>query len=801
MMKHFPNSYFSVVPKKSSKFLFISIFILFSFSSFAQKGAISGSVLDKTTQEPIPYANVILKSGNNIVTGGITTENGSFSIEDVIFGTYNFEVQFIGYKTETQTLTLDKDHKKLSLGAIGIEEDAVALEAVEVTAERSTIEQKIDRKVINVGKDLTTAGASASDIMGNIPSVSITQDGDLSLRGNENVRVLVDGKPTNISSRELLQQIPSTSIKTIELITNPSAKYNPEGMSGIINITLKKNTNLGFNGSVNTGFTYGERARYNNSLSLNYRNGKANFYGSYGNRFGEGVTNGFINRTVERTGQDILSVADRTSHLFKFGVDYYINDKNTLSVYTNQNFFDAILDAERNISFLNTPDANFNQFDLTDRDNTNASYNVDFKHDFSKEGHSIELEVDYNTLKSDTNNDFDFTENTPLANYDEFIDDTRTNTTINLDYVNPLSDNATLEIGLETRLRRTENTYTTDRIDFSNSDFRYDRDIHSFYTTFSQSLGKWQYNLGIRLEDYNVDTQFNEVSEAPFNFTDKLFNIYPSGFLKYSPSEESKNSYQVSFSRRIDRPSLNQINPIRQLSTPQLILSGNPSLVPQFTNSIELNYSRKLEKGNFTFGGFYRRINDEINRRGFFDEDNPTVLIVDYDNFDSNDAYGLELSASYRPTNWWSLNGSFDVYSRTQKGFIEGESVEVKNTLMNTKLNNSFKATKDLTFQLFTFYSGRQSVLQYDLKDNFFMNAGARYNFAKGKGTLSLNFNDIFRTQRFAFETFRTIIQEGQFKTDSRSVYLGLAYRLGSGKNKSIKRKKRDKNEKADKLL
>ncbi|WP_350290535.1 TonB-dependent receptor [uncultured Croceitalea sp.] len=781
--------------------LLIILFGYFVAISCYGQGSITGEVKDKKTQEPIPYANVVVKSGDAIVTGGITNDTGIFSITKVPFGTYTFEVQFIGYKTDIQLVTINKNNRKLGLGALYIEEDAVALEAVEVTAERSTIEQKIDRKVINVGKDLTTAGASASDIMGNILSVSITQDGELSLRGNENVRVLVDGKPTNISSSELLQQLPSTSIKTIELITNPSAKFNPEGMSGIINITLKKNTNLGFNGTINTGFTYGERARYNNSLSLNYRNGKANFYGSYGNRLGKGVTNGFINRTVERTGQDILSIADRTSHLLKFGVDYYINEKNTFSIYTNQNFFDAALDAERNITFLDAPTANFNQFDLTNRDNTNATYNVDFKHNFSKEGHFIEIEADYNTLKSDTNNDFDFNGNSPLANYDELINDTRTNTTINLDYVNPLSDNATLEIGLETRFRRTKNTYVTDRFDFNNSDFRYDRDIHSFYTTLSQSLGKWQYNLGIRLEDYNVDTQFNEVSEAPFNFTDKLFNVYPSGFLKYSPGEESKNSYQLSFSRRIDRPSLNQINPIRQLSTPQVVITGNPSLVPQFTNSLELNYSRKLSKGNFTFGGFYRRISDEINRRGFFDEDNPTVLIIDYDNFNSNDAYGFELAMSYRPTTWWSLNGSFDVYTRTQKGFIEEESVEVRNSLMNLKLNNSFKASKNLTFQLFAFYSGRQSILQYDIKDNFFINAGARYNFAKNKGTLSVNFNDIFRTQRFAFETFRTIIQEGQFKTDSRSVYLGLAYRFGSGKNKSIKRKKRDKNEKADKIL
>lgn len=777
------------------------MFSLWASLALYGQGSITGEVKDKNTQEPIPYANVVITSANELVTGGITDDTGAFTISSIPFGTYTVEAQYIGYTSAIQSIILDKENRKLGIGTMLIEEDVLSLDAVEVTAERSTIEQKIDRKVINVGKDLTTAGASASDIMGNIPSVSITQDGELSLRGNENVRVLVDGKPTNISSQELLQQIPSTSIKTIELITNPSAKYNPEGMSGIINITLKKNTNLGFNGSLNSGFTYGARARYNNSLSLNYRNGQVNFYGSYGNRFGKGVTNGFINRTIERTGQDILSIADRTSHLFKFGMDYYINDRNTLSVYTNQNVFDAVLNAERNITFAANPVADFNQFDQIDRANTNASYNIDFKHDFAKEGHFIELEADYNTLDSDTTNDFEFTRNTPLANYEERIDDARTNTTINLDYVLPLSNGATLEMGLETRLRRTANTYLTDRSDFNNSDFSYDRDIHSFYTTWSQNLGKWQYNLGIRLEDYNVDTQFEEVSEPTFNFEDKLFNVYPSGFLKYSPGEDKKNAYQVSFTRRIDRPSLNQINPIRQLSTPQVIITGNPSLVPQFTNSVELNYSRKLKNGNLTFGGFYRRIEDEINRRGFFDEDNPSVLIIDYDNFDRNNAYGLELSLSYRPTDWWRLNGSFDVYSRTQKGVIEGESVEVNNTLMNLKLTNSFRATKDLSFQWFTLYNGRQSILQYDLKENYFVNLGARYNFAQGRGTLSMNLNDIFRTQRFAFETFRTIIQEGQFKTDSRAVYIGLAYRFGSGKSKSIKRKKRDKNEKADKIL
>ena len=786
--------------EKTKRISITVVLLLMSFISFTQNGTLSGKVFDKATNKALPYANAILKSNNEIVTGAITDDDGLFVIKKIAQGNYNLEVQFMGYSTRVIPVSLTKN-EKIDLGDLYITEDAAALESVVVLAERSTIEQKIDRKVINVGRDLTTIGATASDIMRNIPSVSVTQDGDVSLRGNENVRVLVDGKPTNISARDLLQQIPSTSIKTIELITNPSAKYNPEGMSGIINITLKKDANLGFNGSVNLGFTYGERARYNNALNLNYRAGKLNFYGSYGNRLGQGITNGTVTRTIENTNQLTKNINENTSHLLKFGIDYFINDNNTLSVYTNQNLFETIVDGNRIISFFENPVSDFIQRDIADSDNINSTYNLDFKHDFEKESHGIEFEIDYNVLDSDKLFDFIFSGNSPTSDYVELIDDDRSNTTVNLDYTNPLSENSTLELGFETRLRRTDNVYHTGNPNFNNSTYFYNRDIYSFYTTFSQKINKWQYNLGIRLEDYNVDSQFNEEGEDLFTFKDKLFNIYPSGFLKYSPNEDGKNTYQLSFSRRIDRPSLNQINPIRQINTPQILITGNPTLVPQFTNSVELNYSRKLEKGNFTVGGFYRRINDEINRRGFFDADNPNLLVIDYDNFDSNNAYGFEFSSSYKLTDWWNINGSFDVYSRTQKGFIEGESVEVNNTLLNAKLNQSFKATKDLTFQLFTFYSGRQSILQYDLKDNFFMNAGARYNFAEGKGTISLNFNDIFKTQRFAFETFRTIIQEGEFRTDSRAVYLGLAYRFGSGKSKSLKRKRRDKNEKADKIL
>ncbi|WP_299436571.1 outer membrane beta-barrel family protein [uncultured Aquimarina sp.] len=765
----------------------------------AQTAIINGKILDNKTKEPLPYVNVIIKKEGKITTGGITNDNGFFSIKKIPYGNYMIAFQYIGYNEKELEVNLSANKKTIDLGNIAIVEDALSLDAVEITAERSTIEQKIDRKVINVGKDLTTTGASASDIMNNIPSVSINQEGGVSFRGNDNVRILVDGKPTNIDPRDLLQQIPTTSIKTIELITNPSAKYNPEGMSGIINITLKKNANLGLNGSVNLGFTNGERSRYNNALNLNYNNKKINAYGNYGNRFGDRVTNGTVTRTIEETNQLTKNINNQTSHLIKVGLDYFIDNKNTFSIYTNQNIAKRQSDGKKDISFFTAPEQNFNQLDDLNTETLSASYNVDYKHIFS-DNHSLELEADYNRITNEAANAFSFFGNTPINNYQETIDDNRNNTVINLDYENAINENSNIELGLETRINSVENSYVSDRIDFRNSNFNFDRNIYSFYSTFSQKWEKLQYNIGLRLERYNTDNKFIEVGDEANTFSDKQFNIYPSGFLKYTPNENGLNSYQLSFSRRVDRPSLNQINPIRQISTPQIILKGNPNLLPQFTNSVELNYTRKQEGGSLTFGGFYRRISDEINRRGFFDDETPTVLILDYANFDSTNAFGFEFSTNYKVNDWWRYNGSVDIYTRKQKGIIENEEVEVKNTLFNIKISNSFKATEKLSFQLFTLYSGKQRVLQYELKDNFFMNAGARYNFAKGKGTINLNFNDIFKTQRFAFNAFRTIIQEGEFRQDSQSVYLGLSYRFGI-KNKNIKRKKRDANEKKDKFL
>ncbi|GAA4274417.1 TonB-dependent receptor [Aquimarina gracilis] len=772
-------------------FSFLCLTIHAQPSDKAIVGSIKGKVIDKKLQQPIPYATVVINDGaNKIISGGITTENGDFLITDIPKGNYTLKVQFIGYATYSEPIEISKKNRNLNVGTVTLEEEAESLDDVTIVAERTTIEQKIDRKVINVGKDLTTTGGTAAEIMNNIPSINVDQDGNIALRGNQNVRILVDGKPTNMTPTQLLRQIPSTSIKKIELITNPSAKYNPEGMSGIINIVLHKNSNIGFNGNINIGVNFDQNARFNNSIDLNYRSGKVNLYGNYGANITKNLNAGFVLREDQNYLTDFSFLDNNKSHLFKVGIDYYINDRNTMSIYTNQNLFDGLTQGITDITFLNNDQNDLLQDLVSDGDNLGSTYNFDYKHDFKKEGHNIELEVDYNVFESDSDDDFRFVGGDgSFTNYNDLIDNARENTTINLDYVNPLSEKAKLELGYEARLRRTNNDYQSTL--FPDSEYSYDRDIHSIYATYGKNFEKWSYQVGARLENYEVEAVF----DGEKIFEDEIFTIYPSAYVTYKAGE--KNTYQLSYSRRVDRPGLNQVNPIREWSTPRIISIGNPSLDPQFTNSIEANYTRRLKGGSITGGVFYRLINDEINQTLIENPDVEEGQILTFSNFDDNSAYGIEISSNYRVTKWWSFNTSFDLYGQTQRGIVEGISKEVDAVIYSFRMNNSLKATKNLTFQVFGFYRGDQEGVQFNTKPFYFINTGARYNFLEGKGTASINFNDIFNTMRFRFSSDSPFPQSGRFQGETQTVYLGLSYRFGSGKNRKVSRKRRDNNEKS----
>ena len=753
-------------------------------------GTVTGTVIDKQLQEPVPYATVTVKNPQNeIVTGTVSALNGTFTLEKLPQGKYTFQIQFMGYQTYSQEVVIAQDKMDLDLGQILLEPAVDQLNNVEVVGERSTIEQRIDRKVINVGKDLTTMGATASDIMNNVPSVSVDQDGNIALRGNSNVRVLVDGQPTNIDAATLLKQIPSTSIKQIELITNPSAKYNPEGMSGIINIILHKNTNLGFNGDFSGGLTFARELSGNSNLNLNYREGKVNVYANLGANRRRNVFRGQIFNHELNSGEYFDILGGNDSYLVKTGIDYYINDRNTLSFFTRQNLFYEDAEGSLNIRYPQEESRNFTQFADTEEENLSSTYNMVYRLSFSEEDdHTLELEVDHNRYSNDEITNFTYTGATTADAYADDVDKTRNQTIANLDYVLPLSEKTKLEMGAESQILRSDNSYESTNAGLENVFYNYNRDIYSFYSTFGQNFDKWAYQLGARLEQLNVEALQRDGED----YTDDRLTLYPSAFLTYTPGE--KNSFQVSYSRRVDRPSFNQVNPVRQISTPRLSVVGNPELEPQFTNSVELNYTRKLGKNSITAGIFHRMIDDNITQVMEQDPLNPERIILTFDNAGTSTSSGLEVSANVKPVKFWDFSANFNLYSQILEGYIGTTLVEEDNTNYRVQTNHTFKATKNLRFQLFGMYVGPQKTLQFDIEEFYFMNVGARYSFLKDKASLSVNFNDIFDTNEQHITTDRPYRQTAYFKPDSQQINVAFTYRFGGGKNKALERKQRDDN-------
>jgi outer membrane receptor protein involved in Fe transport len=796
------------------KFFLFALLGVIATAQAQNSGTVSGKIIEKSNNAPISYATVSIKDNGKVVSGVNTDDNGEFSIKNLALKSYTIEIQYIGFRKYIGSVLLS-ENKKTATVNVSLEEEATQLKGVNIIAERSTIEQKIDRKVVNVGKDLTTAGASASDIMNNIPSVNVDQDGKLSLRGNDNVRVLIDGRPSNIDPAQLLKQIPSTSIKKIELITNPSAKYNPEGMSGIINIILHKNANTGFNGSYSGGITFGQTAKYNQSLDLNYKTGKVNFFGNVGQNFGTYYNDGFIKRYDEDIVQKIDVMNDNDSYLYKIGMDYLIDDHNTLSIYTNQNKSNGKGFVDTDIDYNNVTDSDIANIFQKSRywgPDQVGTYNLAYKHIFKKEGHTLDFEANYSDNKETQNAAFD-TKTTKIDNtsadvlYNDYLKGTRKLSTVNVDYVNPLNEKTTLEAGAEARITRTDNDYTTgnpllpvaDRI----SNYTYDTDIYSAYVTFGQKYKKFSYQLGARFESYKMQANLNQ-GETARSYGDDYITLYPSAYLTYNLNE--KNTLQFSYSRRVDRPSLEQTKPIREFATPLVTSLGNPDLRPQFTNSVEVNYTKTLEKGSFTAGVFVRSINDQISRILFPDpaDASKEKQIMSYTNYDHNTAYGFEASFNYKITKWWDIQPSIDFSSINQEGIVfqynpkdkTSNPIERKITVaaFNGRMNSNLKVNKRLSFLLFGFYRGAVDGLQNDSHEMYKMDIGSRYTLLDNKMNISVRFNDVFNTMKYAFDSLYPYPQSGQFTWESQTVYLGLTYNFGGAKIKNLQRKQRDDN-------
>ncbi len=769
-----------------TQFKFFAIFFMLIASTMnAQKSVVTVEVYDEFNT-PSAYALVELYDATDqLVDGAVTDDMGKAVLKEIPFGDYDLKIEQTAFETIQSSIQINS--KKQNLGKFTLKVKT-ELDEVVVRAETSKFKAEIDKRVIEVGKDLVSSGANASDVLNNVPSVSVDQQtGELSLRGNSNVRVLVDGKPSNVPTAILLKQLPSNSIKTIEIITNPSAKYDPEGNSGILNIITNKEKRKGYNVGLTSGFTRGRRSRANASINTNYNTGKFNLFGNYAGNWGKNYFFGNLENQSTDIDQFFGIEDNEPGNLVKVGFDFFIDDKTALTLYTNQNFSKG--KGNWNYEFYENNDTFKNEND-EHSDYHNQDYSMNFKRSFDRDDHYIEIDGIFST--STQGIDRGFLVNYPESDlnpisYDENRDRDNNNLRINFDYHNVFKEKTTLEAGTQYRREGIQNNFDSNQIYYNpdnNSqsyqpyiNYDFTRSIYSTYFNLKRKFGKWGTQVGLRFENvqeksedqYNDFT--NEALQSDFN---KNYNaLYPSAFLTYSLGE--KNTLSLNYSRRVDRPSVYQLSPVPQWNAGLIRNIGNPDLKPQYTNSLELGFLRTLKGGSLSANLFYRRIEDMISRVLTADPEVANGTLLEFGNYNHSDSYGVETSLYTKIKDWWTLNASLDFFSNE----IQFLNTTRRATPFNARVSQDFTVWKKLKLQYFFMYRGKTIFAQGEMRPMWRMDMGARYDFAKGKASITTRMSDIFNTFYAQADVEQPYLAKGIFRWEAKTFYIGLNYNLG----------------------
>ncbi len=784
--------------------------------------------------------NVTKKPKDTIVSGMLTRGNGDFSLENLpIFGQFRLKVTAIGYKTIEQKVgfelkfgqggdmsqamnAVDKD-----LGNFKLEQDAQVMEAVTVTGSKPLIEMGIDRKIFNVEKNITSAGGTAVDVMRNVPSLNVDIDGNVTLR-NAAPQIFVDGRPTTLS----LDQIPADAIQSVEMITNPSAKYDASGgQAGILNIVLKKNRKAGYNGSIRAGVD--SRARFNGGGDLNVRQGKLNVFANamYNQRKSKGW--GWSDQTSNLGGRNSYTHQDndqvnRGSFAFgRFGLDYFMDNRNTLSIsqsivrgkFKNDNQENYHLDTMGN--FFETQYRN----SLGEFEFRNYGTQLSFKHLFAKAGKEWTADVNYNLSKNENNsnilfrsfNDAGQTNPKGPEQLQQSIGSGKNRFIVaQTDFVNPINETMKWEAGLRAQIRKSESSQAISTNGVANpgvsNNFEYTDYVYAGYATFSQKVkDKWSYQLGLRAESSNYDGK--QIGKDNYSNSFPI-SLFPSVFL--TRSFESKQDIQINYSRRINRPNFFQLMPNYDISNILNYSTGNPNLTPEFTHSLELSYQKTYGKNNNTFLAtlFGKYTTDLIARY------QDTQVVEGQKRFvstwiNASDAYaaGIELVFRNNWTKWWDMNFSTNVYYSKINGDNITKQLTNERTSWSAKINNTYKLGKGWSIQLSGDYISKSALpvstsnsggggggrgggmgggggfmgaapssVQGFIDANYGADLGLRKEFQikKNTATISVNWNDIFRTRRFySFSESANFTQTDWRRRDPQIVRVNFSYRFG----------------------
>lgn len=761
---------------------------------FAQQAKITlkGKVVEKSTAQPVAYATVVIGDNKTqkALDGTTTLEDGTFSIATDAKD-YYIEVSFLGFKS-TVLPSPAAAGQNIDLGSIEIVEDAQQLSEVVVEGEVSQTVFKLDKRVFNVGKDLSTTGASALEVLNNVPSVNVNIEGQISLRGSSGVQVLINGKPSILTSDEnnALGTITADMIDRVEVITNPSAKYDAEGTSGIINIVIKKEERTGLNGSVsvNTG------APNNHSLgvSLNRRTEKFNLFTQLGLGFRELPNEITVRNTDLTTGDVILSSGEEfrneTFYNFILGTDYYFSPSSVLTL--SGNFALEIEDQPSATSFaaldgLGSLTSEWERTEDTEARNPKFQYELQYKKEFNEdEDHNLLFSALGNFFSKDQSSEFlDAT----LSGEDRDAEqNTRTDFeesvfTFKLDYAQPISDTFSMETGLQYVLNDVSNDFEVQDLENGvfitdpglTNIFEFDQDVLGVYGTAAYEGKKWGVKAGMRVENTNLGTLLVNTDAANNqNYT----NLFPSAHSSYKFSE--KVSVQAGYSRRIYRPRLWDLNPFFNIRNNFNIRQGNPDLLPEFTDSYEITGIFFVGKTPLNLGVYHRYTDAVIERISFF-EDN--VNITKPENIGTNKAVGVEFNTKYSPVKWLSFNLDFNYNTFSREGSFEDTLFDFTAEQWTSKLLTKLKMPLDIDFEATGNYQSPLQTIQGEINGIAFLDFGLRKKMVKGKAVLSLSVRDAFASRIQENEIVQNDFEVYNRSFRARFVSFGFSYGFGKG--------------------
>lgn len=811
-----------ILPPMYRKSVSILALALFVTSLTAQRGGrpggragapeitVKGKVLDAESQGPLEFATISLfsKKDSSLITGGLTEPDGTFEVKTKLGPMYAI-MEYISYEAQTLDVILDRDairagNRSIDLGTINLAISGIALDDIEIRAEKSETQFSLDKRVFNVGKDLANQGGSAEDILDNVPSVTVDIEGSVSLRGSEGVRILIDGKPSGLANQDNangLRSIPANLISSVEVITNPSARYEAEGMAGIINIVLKKDKGSGFNGSFDVSAGYPEQAGV--GANLNYRKGKVNWFANYGLRRRTGPGNGksFLEqqRGSETFFQETIRNNERSglSNSIRFGIDYLKSEKETFTgafLYrrSDEDNFGSVEYKDYLNNFPSNLLTSTLRTDDEKEDESNLEYSVNYKKEYSSRKHTLEATIQYQDNIEDESSDF-------LEQSNVFIGDdipdliqrsgnreSNKQWLFQLDFNKPIGKDGKFELGARSSLRGINNDYLVEQnedgifqklIGLSNN-FNYDENVHAVYSIYGNKANKFSYQFGLRSEYSDILTELLETNEINDR---NYFNFFPSAFFNYEITEGS--TVQTSYSRRIRRPRFRDLNPFFTFSDSRNTFSGNPNLDPEFTDSYEINYIKYADDLTISGGVFYRHTTDVIQRILLFNDDGTTNRLPQ--NLATGDDYGVELTMQYSGLKWLRLDGSANFFQQKINGQNVDDSFQSNTSTWNTRWTTRFTFWKGSNLQLRFNYRAPRETVQGRSNAIASLDLGWSKDVMEKSGTLTLSVRDLFNSRRRKGVTIgENFYQESEFQWRARTVSLSFNYRINQKKKR-----------------